>query len=81
MGVVTHKIPVRCVEREEARFSVPPGGGSCQDYAGVFLQMVGGYVRELGDGMCSFCQYSSGDEFVWVPCFFFFSYPELLCAC
>lgn len=64
LGVVTHRIPVQCVDREESRFSLPPGSSGCQDYAGRFLQMAGGYVRDLGGGMCSFCQYADGDQFV-----------------
>ncbi|KAJ5550143.1 CDR ABC transporter [Penicillium sp. DV-2018c] len=62
LGVITHNVPVRCVEREESRFSTPPGA-SCQQYAGTFAQKVGGYVRDVGDGMCSFCQYATGDQF------------------
>ena len=52
--------------REESRFSPPPGMG-CREYAGGFADMVGGYVSDVGGGLCSFCQYSSGDQFV---CFF-----------
>lgn len=63
LGVVTHKVPIRCVEREEAHFS-PPSGMTCQEYAGTYTREVGGYVREAGNGMCAYCQYSTGDEFV-----------------
>ncbi|KAJ5928919.1 CDR ABC transporter [Penicillium verhagenii] len=62
LGVVTHNVPVRCVEREEAHFS-PPSGLTCQQYAGPYAQEAGGYVSDAGNGMCAFCQYSTGDEF------------------
>lgn len=63
LGVVTHNIPVRCVEREESHFSPPPGM-TCQQYAGSFAEKAGGYVRDAGNGLCAYCQFSSGDRFV-----------------
>lgn len=63
LSVVIHRQPVRCVEREVARFSTPPGM-SCQQYAGPFIQQAGGYVQDAGNGMCSFCQFADGDQFV-----------------
>ncbi|KAF7594206.1 hypothetical protein BBP40_009910 [Aspergillus hancockii] len=62
LGVVTHNVPVQCVSREESHFSPPPGE-TCQSYAGPFAQQAGGYVRDAGNGLCSYCQYSTGDEF------------------
>jgi ATP-binding cassette subfamily G (WHITE) protein 2 (SNQ2) len=62
LGVVMHEVPMRCVEREESSFTVPPGQ-SCEGYAGGFVQQVGGYVRDVGGGGCAFCQYDSGDQF------------------
>ncbi|KAI9835623.1 MAG: hypothetical protein M1837_003696 [Sclerophora amabilis] len=61
LGVALHNIPVRCAADEFARFPPPPGT-SCQEYTQQFIQMIGGSVQEQ-DGMCMFCQYSSGDEF------------------
>jgi ATP-binding cassette subfamily G (WHITE) protein 2 (SNQ2) len=72
VGVITHNVPVRCVEREESRFSTPPGL-SCQEYAGSFVEKAGGYVRDVGDGMCSFCQYATGDQFVSCVSSYYFS--------
>jgi ABC-type multidrug transport system permease subunit len=66
VGVVTHNVPVRCVAREEAQFS-PPSGMTCTEYAGSYAQKAGGSVRDAGNGMCSFCQYSTGDQFVSSP--------------
>ncbi|KAI2685987.1 hypothetical protein CBS147355_1474 [Penicillium roqueforti] len=62
VGAITHNVPVRCIEREESRFSTPPGM-NCQEYAGSYAEKSGGYVRDIGNGMCSFCQYSVGDNF------------------
>ncbi|KAJ6188460.1 hypothetical protein N7519_003368 [Penicillium mononematosum] len=62
VGVITHNVPVRCIDREESRFSTP-AGMSCQDYAGSFAEKAGGYVRDAGNGMCSFCQYSTGNQY------------------
>ena len=63
VGVITHNVPVRCIDREESRFSTP-AGMNCQDYAGSFAEKAGGYVRDAGNGMCSFCQYSTGNQYV-----------------
>ncbi|KAJ6160946.1 ABC multidrug transporter atrF [Penicillium chermesinum] len=62
LGVVTHNVPVQCVDREEAHFS-PPSGQTCQEYAGAFAQKSGGYVRDAANGLCAYCQYATGDEF------------------
>ncbi|KAJ9214059.1 hypothetical protein DTO166G4_4325 [Paecilomyces variotii] len=62
LGVVTHKQQVKCVPREEARFRPPPGQ-TCQQYAGPFAQQAGGYVEQGADGLCNYCQYSTGDRF------------------
>ena len=63
VGVVTHNVPVHCVGREESHFT-PPSGMTCQEYAGPYAQKAGGYVLDAGNGLCSFCQYSTGDQFV-----------------
>jgi len=63
LSVVVHEVPMRCVEREESWFTVPPGQ-SCEGYAGGFVRQAGGYVRDAGGGLCAFCQYESGDQFV-----------------
>lgn len=62
LALAIHRQPVRCKEKEFARFSAPPGQ-TCQSYTQQFLQQAGGYVQVGSDGMCNFCQYSSGDEF------------------
>jgi ATP-binding cassette subfamily G (WHITE) protein 2 (SNQ2) len=61
LGVLTRDVPVRCAEREMARFT-PPDGTTCENYVSSFIQRAGGYVEQVG-GECRFCQYSSGEEF------------------
>jgi ATP-binding cassette, subfamily G (WHITE), member 2, SNQ2 len=63
LGLVVHNVPVRCEDSELAKFSAPPGQ-SCQTYAGPYTQQAGGYVQDLGNGLCGICQYANGDEFV-----------------
>jgi len=63
LGLVVHNVPVRCQENELARFPPPPGL-TCQQYAGPYAQQAGGYVETLADGLCGFCQYANGDQFV-----------------
>lgn len=63
LGVLVHDQPVQCVAREEARFTPPPGS-TCQNYTSAYTAQVGGYVTDSGDGMCSFCAYATGDQFV-----------------
>ncbi|CAG7950854.1 unnamed protein product [Penicillium nalgiovense] len=74
VGIITHNVPVRCIDREESRFSTP-AGMSCQDYAGSFAEKAGGYVRDAGNGMCSFCQYSTGSQYgiLWAYIIFNFA--------
>ncbi|QGA18207.1 hypothetical protein EYB26_005891 [Talaromyces marneffei] len=62
LGVLVHDQPVKCVSREEARFTPPPGS-TCQNYTSAFTAEAGGYVTDSGDGICSFCAYGTGDRF------------------
>ncbi|KAJ5956072.1 hypothetical protein N7501_010351 [Penicillium viridicatum] len=62
VGVITHNVPMRCIEREESHFSAP-AGMNCQQYAGSYAEKAGGYVRDAGNGMCAFCQYFNGDQY------------------
>ena len=64
LGVILHDVPVICDDVEFARFS-PPSGMSCANYTSQFVQMVGGYVQET-NGVCEFCQYANGDQYVSV---------------
>jgi ABC-type multidrug transport system permease subunit len=63
LGLVTHNIPIECADNELAKFSPPPGQ-SCDAYAGPYAAKAGGYVKSIDGGLCGFCQYSNGDEFV-----------------
>jgi hypothetical protein len=63
VGLVTHGVPVTCATQELAMFSPPPGS-TCDEYAGPYAQKAGGYVQTMENGMCGFCQYANGDQFV-----------------
>ena len=63
LGVAVHNVPVICAQRELTRFSAP-AGETCQSYTRAFIAQAGGYVQTGADGLCEFCQYANGDEFV-----------------
>lgn len=62
LGIVTNRIPVRCANNEYARFSPPPNM-TCEQYAGSTARQVGGYVGPTENGLCTFCQFSNGNQF------------------
>ncbi|KAK2751121.1 hypothetical protein FQN57_000196 [Myotisia sp. PD_48] len=61
LGVATNTVPMRCSEKEYARFPAPPGM-TCEEYAGPFARTRGGYVID-DNGQCAFCQYANGNQF------------------
>lgn len=63
LGVAVHGLKVECAENEFARFAAPPGQ-TCQSYSQQFIARAGGYVQTGAGGICEFCQYATGDEFV-----------------
>lgn len=63
LSVAVHGREVRCASNELARFAAPPGQ-TCQSYTEAFIQTAGGYVQDGADGLCEFCQYANGDQFV-----------------
>jgi len=73
LGVAVHDVQVVCEPQEFARFAAPPGQ-TCQSYTQPFIQQAGGYVQMGAGGLCEFCQYANGDQFVSV-----FASPMLLC--
>ncbi len=62
LATAIHDQPVDCAAGELARFPAPPGQ-TCDSYAGGYSARAGGYVRTGADGLCEFCQYSTGDQF------------------
>ena len=64
--MLVHDVPVRCSKNEFARFNLPPNVANCAEYTAGFVQRLGGYVEEE-NGVCKFCQYKDGDEFVSFP--------------
>jgi ABC-type multidrug transport system permease subunit len=66
MSVVVHDQPVVCTENEFARF-IPPQGQTCQQWAGPYIQQIGGYLSDPGNTtLCQYCQYANGDEYVYL---------------
>ncbi|KAF2104728.1 putative ABC transporter [Rhizodiscina lignyota] len=63
LAATLHGQPVECADAEFAKFTAP-AGESCQSYAGGYVQQVGGYVQELAGGVCGFCRYRNGDEYM-----------------
>lgn len=57
--------PVQCADKEFARVTAP-AGETCQSYAAGYVNQAGGYVQELAGGVCGFCQYKSGAEYMRV---------------
>ncbi|KAK4169775.1 putative ABC transporter [Cladorrhinum sp. PSN259] len=67
-GVLAATLPgtiVRCATEEAAYFS-PPSGQTCLEFAGQFVRDAGqGYLMpERGDGLCGYCPYATGDEYL-----------------
>lgn len=67
LGVAVHDVQIVCEPQEFARFSAPPGE-TCQSYAGPYVAQAGGYLQTGAGGICEFCQYATGDQFVSTPC-------------
>lgn len=63
LGLVIHEVPVICSSDELASI-LPPPGLSCDDYMGPYVMQAGGYVQTLADGLCGYCQFKNGDQFV-----------------
>ena len=63
LSVLVHDVPVRWGKNELARFNLPPNVANCTEYTLAFVQRLGGYV-EQENGVCKFCQYKDGDEYV-----------------
>ncbi|KAJ1822352.1 ATP-binding cassette transporter snq2 [Coemansia sp. RSA 2599] len=65
-GVITndlHQTPIRCKRGEFFSFS-PPGGQTCQQFAGDWLSSNVGYIRDFtATSNCEYCPYSVGDDY------------------
>lgn len=67
MSTVVHDQPVVCTQQEFAHF-YPPLGETCQQWAGPYVQQMGGYLQDPANTtLCEYCQYANGDQFVF-PC-------------
>ena len=65
LGVLLHGVQVHCNDSELARFTPPPGQ-TCQQYTALSIKTLGGYVQEQ-NGLCEYCQYANGDQYVSLP--------------
>lgn len=63
LSIAVHDRELVCAASEFARFYAPPGQ-TCQSYTESFIRTSGGYVQNGTDGLCEFCQYATGDEYV-----------------
>lgn len=64
LGVSLHDRPVQCSQKEYNVFT-PPNGQTCQEFAGLFVKRVGGYLLEPNaTSSCSYCRYRVGDEYL-----------------
>ncbi|TID18910.1 ABC drug exporter AtrF [Venturia nashicola] len=64
LGATLHNIPVRCTDKETARFNSPPAQ-TCEAYAGTFARSAGGYlVNPTATTDCQYCPYSVGDQYL-----------------
>lgn len=57
-------IPIECQDAETAVFDAP-GGRTCGEYAGGFLEQSPGYLLNPGAQTgCMYCPYSTGDDYL-----------------
>lgn len=64
LAVVVHDQPVVCTTNEFAEF-YPPQGQTCQQWAGPYVEQMGGYLQDPSNTtLCQYCQYANGDEYV-----------------
>ena len=65
MSTVVHDQPVVCTPQEFATF-YPPSGQTCQEWAGRYVQQIGGYLADpQNTTLCQYCQYANGDQYVF----------------
>lgn len=63
MSNVLHGVQVQCSAQELVRFT-PPSGQTCIDYAGDWIKNASGYMNQGANGMCEYCVYKTGDEYM-----------------
>ncbi|CAN6607200.1 protein Snq2p [Trichomonascus vanleenenianus] len=64
LGVVFHDRVVEC-SPEEFNVFQPPQGLTCQDFAGPFVKLAGGYLdNPTATTNCSYCRFRTGDEYL-----------------
>ncbi|CCD25960.2 pleiotropic drug resistance family ABC transporter NDAI_0G01840 [Naumovozyma dairenensis CBS 421] len=64
VGIMLHKKPVICSEKELNYFA-PPSGQTCGEYMEPFLSRATGYITDpASTSNCSYCLYKVGDEYL-----------------
>ncbi|KAF8458765.1 ABC-2 type transporter-domain-containing protein [Kalaharituber pfeilii] len=63
MSNILHDVQVECSSKELVQFT-PPQGMTCTQYAGDWLKNTSGYMMETAEGMCDYCVYKDGDEYM-----------------
>jgi ATP-binding cassette subfamily G (WHITE) protein 2 (SNQ2) len=59
-----HNIPVVCAPDELNSFAIPTGT-TCGEYAADFMSQAPGYlVNTTATGLCNYCAFSKGDDFL-----------------
>lgn len=63
LGELLWDVQVQCKPEEVVRFAVP-GGQTCGEYMGDFLETGVGYVLDAGrTGMCEYCPFETGADY------------------
>ncbi|KAI1095444.1 ABC-2 type transporter [Rostrohypoxylon terebratum] len=63
LATIVHNQPVQCKPDEYSTFNLPPNEDNCHSYVDSYIQQAGGYVNDLNNGTCQYCQYATGDQF------------------
>lgn len=64
LGVILQDRKVECAAKEFNYFQ-PPSGLTCQEFAGPFVQSVGGYLKDPNaTSNCAYCRYTVGAEYL-----------------
>ncbi|KAI5303915.1 hypothetical protein KEM56_007064 [Ascosphaera pollenicola] len=66
LSTTSHRVQVKCTDKELARFTAPRGM-SCEQYAGAYARNIGGYLGPKMGEYCTVCPYKDGDE--WTKTF------------
>ena len=64
LSVAVANVRVTCASNEYLHFA-PPSGQTCDEYLGVYMSAVGGYLEDpLARGECSYCPISETNKYL-----------------